>query len=336
MRRAIKRSGMFAGAAATLGNFGILRSPARAAQFEYKLAHVDPVEYPASVRMVQMADAVYRETNGRMKIQVFPNALLGSTTSILTQVRLGSVQFSWINHSTYSSVVPIAQIDSVGFVFDSEKRAFSALDGALGAYIRKEFAAKGLYVFEKTSSSSFHQMISSTRPIRTVNDFAGFKVRTLASPLFIDLFKTLGASAVAIDSNEMYTAAQTHVVDGLELALGIIEAYRIFEVQKYISITNHLWTGYWLAANGETWNALPGDIQAVVQRNAAKYTLLERTDIAAFNASVGDKLQRQGITFNTADTTGMRARLSPYYNRWKNEFGSTAWDLLEATTGKLT
>jgi TRAP-type C4-dicarboxylate transport system substrate-binding protein len=99
-----------------------------------------------------------------------------------------------------------------------------------------------------------------------------------------------------------------------------------------------MWSAYWLLGNPDAWKALPPDVQAVVTRNAAKYALLQRRDTMLLNASLADKLARRGMTVNIADTAGFRAKLreTKFYERWKAEFGSTAWDLLEAHSGKLT
>src|SRR5262249_3209197 len=105
--------------------------------------------------------------------------------------------------------------------------------------------------------------------------------------------------------------------------------------QKYLSFTNHVWGGQWLAANQAAWDALPPDIQTIFQRNAAKYAELVRRDSFLMTAAYTDKLRRQGMAINTPDTRSMRARLGPYYARWKNDFGATAWGLLEASVGKL-
>ena len=309
--------------------------PARAAQYVYKLAHDLPQDSPLHVRSVQMANAVKAETNGRMEIQIFPNHMLGGQTNELSQLRAGSIQFLLTLDAVYSAIAPVANIDSIGFAFTSTKQATAALDGPLGAYIRKELNSKGLYVFEKVFDLGFRQVTSSQKPIKTVDDFTGLKIRTPPSAVFVDLFKTLGASPTPIDIGELYVALQTHVVDAQETPLSSIETLRYYEVQKYLSVTNHIWTGNWLAANGDAWNALPPDIQAVVNRNAAKYTLLERRDMTLLNVALADKLQRQGLTFNTADVTSMRSRLGPFYAHWKAEFGSTAWGLLENAVGKL-
>lgn len=282
-----------------------------------------------------MAAAIGAETNGRLQIKVFANSVLGSQTSMMGQLRIGSIQFLIANHSLFASLVPAAQISSVGFAFTSDKVPLDALDGALGAYVRRELGAKGLHVFEKTVATGFRQVTSATKPIRTADDLANLRIRVIAAPIFVDLFKTLGASPVPLDSNELYVSLQTRLVDGQENGLPGIEGFRVYEVQRYLSLTNHIWSGEWLTANVDSWNALPSDIQTIVNRNAQKYILLERRDATELNASLLDKLHRQGLAVNTADAASMRARLAPYYARWKNEFGATAWGLLEESAGKL-
>ena len=264
------------------------------------------------------------------------NGLLGSQTSMgFTQVRLGSLEMFESGNNNFSPVIPIAMLDSVGFAFANEDQPLAALDGVLGDYIRREFAAKGLYLFDRCFSISFRDVTSSLRPIRTVEDFAGMKLRTPPTPIFVDLFKSFGASPVGLDVNELYTGLQTHLVDGQETPLIGIESFRFAEVQKYLSITNHGWGGISVVANMDKWNALPPDIQEVVKRNMRKYALLERRAIRAIDVSLASKLVREGLTMNKADTSGMRARLGPYYARWKNEFGPTAWGLLEQFAGRL-
>ena len=181
----------------------------------------------------------------------------------------------------------------------------------------------------------FRQVTSSTHPIRVADDFSGFKIRTQPTPIFVDLFRALGASPVPLDANELYTALQTHVADGAENPLPVIESFKMFEVQKYISLTNHIWSNTWLVANGEAWSALPSDLQIIVKANANKKDALKRHYSALLTASLTDKLQRQGIAFNECERAGMRARLGTYYAHWRTEFGPTLWSLLEGAVGKL-
>jgi TRAP-type C4-dicarboxylate transport system substrate-binding protein len=209
------------------------------------------------------------------------------------------------------------------------------VDGSLGAYFRKECLAKGVYVFPTSLETGFRHVTSYAKPMRSPDDFAGFKIRVLPIPLFVDLFKTLGAAPTPIDVNQAYTAIQTHLVDGQENPLVGIDGNKYFEIQRYLSLTYHVWSGEWMAANTDAWNALPPDIQAVVERNARKAALLVRRDIVRVNAALLDKLKREGMIANATDPNAFRARLAPYYARWKSEYGNTVWGLLEEDVGKL-
>ena len=144
----------------------------------------------------------------------------------------------------------------------------------------------------------------------------GYRIRTLPAPIFVDLFKTLGASPVALPASQMYTAAQTHLVDGTDLPLSAIDGYRIYEVQKFVSITHHMFGGYRLTANPEALNALPPDVRAVLDRNVVEEICGERIAHAYDRVGVVRspiRFCRKGLIFNTAEVGRMRARLSPYY-----------------------
>ncbi len=106
------------------------------------------------------------------------------------------------------------------------------------------------------------QLTNSAKPIVTASDLAGLKMRTPPSRITLDLFRTLGANPTPLDFAEAYTALQTHLVDGTELPLTTIATSRFYEVQKYLSIANHTWAGYWMVANPAAWNALPPDISS--------------------------------------------------------------------------
>ena len=166
-------------------------------------------------------------------------------------------------------------------------------------------------------------------------DFTSFKVRTPPGAIVVDLFRSLGASPTPIVYPELYMSLQTKVVDGCELPASGVETGKFYEVQKYLSATNHMPTIFWFLANQDAWNGLGPDIQKIMLRRAEEAAVLERRDIEQQDAAVKDKLRRFGMVLNTPDTTSMRAMLKPYYQRWRNEFGATAWDLLERTSGKL-
>jgi TRAP-type transport system periplasmic protein len=335
--RRISRGRFAAGTAATLASIAVIKAPARAAQWNYKYASNVSVDHPLNVRMRECWNAVNKETKGRLDVQIFPNNQLGGDTQALTQLRSGALQFFTLDGGILQSVVPVAAIQGVGFAFKDSTEAFRALDGPLGDYVRDEIRKQSLYVHPKMWENGMRQITSSNKPMRSAADLEGFKIRTPPGALWVDLFKSLGAAPAPLNFSEVYTALQTHVFDGQENPYAIIDVARLYEVQKYLSVTNHMWSAFHFLGNEDAWKALSPDVQTVVERNLAKYAVLQRRDTALRNESLSEKLARRGLTINRADTSGMRTRLasSGFYGRWKEKFGAQAWGLLEKTTGKL-
>ncbi len=331
------RRQFLAASAAALGTIAAVRAPARAATWNYRYASNLSVDHPLNVYMRQCWDAVRHETGGRLDVAMFPNGQLGGDTAVLSQLRSGAVQFFSLDGGILQGVVPVAAIQGIGFAFKDSADAFRALDGPLGDYVRKEIAAKGLYVHPKMWENGMRQITSSSKPIHTAADLANFTIRTPAGALWVDLFKSFGASPTPINFNETYTALQTKVVDGEENPYAIIDSAHLYEVQHYLSVTNHMWSAYHLLGNNDAWQTLPPDVRAIVDRNLTRYALQQRRATALRNASLADQLARRGMTVSQADTRSFRARLetSGFYSRWKATFGTAAWSLLEAHTGKL-
>ena len=336
MSQPVSRRAFVATTAATFASIAVVKSPARAAaQFHYRYGNDQTISSPVTVRAVEMWKTIERETNGRLVVQTFPDSQLGGDTQMVAQLRSGALQFLTQAGGILGNVVPVAQMDGIAFGYKDYRSAFAAMDGVLGDLIRDEIGRRGIYAFPNPWNNGFRE-ITANKPIRTAADLEGLKIRVPASPLFVDLFKTLGAAATPINVSELYTALQTHVVDAQENALININQSKLYEVQKTLNFSNHAWGCWWFLANQEAWNALPPDIREIVGRNVVKFAKLQRRDFEALTASLTDKLQRLGMQVNSCDTATFRARLKPYYAKWKSEFGATAWNLLERTTGPLS
>ncbi len=117
--------------------------------------------------------------------------------------------------------------------------------------------------------------------------------------------------------------------------MAVAEFLKLYEVQKYVSMTNHGWSGFNLLGNWKLWQRFPADVQGIIERNAAKYVRLQRAELSDLNTEFRTKLATQGMTFNEADTSSFRPRLASYYARWKETIGARAWSLLEGHVGKL-
>ena len=178
---------------------------------------------------------------------------------------------------------------------------------------------------------------TSTHPIATPDDLKGFKIRVPVSPLWTSMFKAFGASPTSMNFAEVYSALQTKVVEGQENPLTLITLNRFYEVQKYVSVTNHMWDGFWLLANAKAWAAFPADAKEIVERNLNAAALLERADVRALNDSLQADLVQKGMVFNTPDAQLFREALrkAGFYAEWKDKYGAEAWGILEASVGQL-
>lgn len=165
----------------------------------------------------------------------------------------------------------------------------------------------------------------------------GLKLRVPGAPALVSLFQGLDVDPVSMQFGEVYTSLQTNVVDGQENPLLTIDAAKLYEVQKYCSLTNHVWDGHWLVANGAAWNRLPEDVQETTRRIMNEVALLQREDLVQLNKNVQSELEGKGLEFNTADTESFREKLreSGFYAEWRGKIGDEAWELLESHAGKL-
>ncbi|MDE2628462.1 MAG: TRAP transporter substrate-binding protein [Burkholderiales bacterium] len=310
---------------------------AQKAEFTYKYANNLPLTHPLNLRSKEMADAIRTETKGRIDIQIFPNNQLGGDTDMLSQLRLGGIDFFTLSGLILSTLVPAASISGIGFAFGDYPTVWKAMDGELGAYVRGQISKAGIVPMEKIWDNGFRQITSSTRPIATPADLKGFKIRVPPSPLWTSMFEALGAAPTSINFAEVYSALQTKIVDGQENPLAIISTAKLYEVQRYCSLTNHMWDGFWFLANRRAWEKLPPDLQAVVARHINAAGLKERADVAELNAGLQNDLASKGMVFNQPDTTAFRDQLrkAGFYGEWKGKYGSEAWAILERSVGKL-
>jgi TRAP-type C4-dicarboxylate transport system substrate-binding protein len=196
----------------------------------------------------------------------------------------------------------------------------------------------GLYAKAPMGDNGYRQITSSTHPIRSPDDLKGFKIRVPVSPLWTSMFKGFGAAPASININEAYSAMQTKIVEGQENPLALIDLYKFYEVQKFVSVTNHMWDGFWTLANGRAWAGLPKDLQDIIERNLNDAARQERADVAALNASLQGALTQKGMAFNTTDPQVFRAalRTAGFYSEWKEKYGAEAWAVLESQVGALS
>jgi len=323
--------------AAASGLILIVRN-AGAAQFSLRQFHNQPVESPLHKRLTGMWAAVNRETRGRVQVEITPlnNGMRDGDPDPLAMLVRGDLQFYTVAGNGLTSLVPAANVQATPFAFRTSAEALRAVDGDLGDFIREELRAKGLYALPYGCfDNGMHQITTAARAIHTASDLQGLKMRVPGSAAYHEFFKTFGAVTSGMNINMMHDALKTGRVEAQEDPLDVVELFKLYEVQKYIGITNHSWSGYNLMANLKAWQALPADVQASIQRNTRKATRLQRADGARLNNILRGELVKRGMTIDDVDSTSFRAPLNAFYARWKDFIGAKATALLEARVGRL-
>jgi len=333
----MSRRTALAGAAASIPLFAIGTGRARAAEFSFKVATGQSLTQPINARLEQACARIQQASGGRIELKFFPASQLGSDTDLITQVRSGGVEFLNIAGSVISTVAAGAAITNVGFAFADYDQAWKAVDGPVGEYVRAQIEKAGLQIVAKASDNSFRQITSASKPIKTPADLKDYRIRVPVSPIFTSLFTSLGANPTSINFNELYTALQTRLVDGQENGLVAIDAGKLYEVQKYVSETNHIWDPFWLLGNRRAMSRLPADLQEIVKREFDRASMEQREDVARLNGALKEQLIGRGLTFEASDKPAFRKALSQagFYKTWKEKFGADAWKTLESVTGEL-
>lgn len=331
----MNRRTLMLGAAALPLVSTIRHAGAQAAEFNYKYANNLPLTHPMNVRAQEAVDKIREETSGRVAIQIFPSNQLGADTDMLSQVRSGGVEFFTLSPLILSTLVANASISGIGFAFPSYDQVWPAMDGELGAYVRGEIEKSNLVVLENIWDNGFRQITSSVGPINTADDLKGFKIRVPVSPLWTSMFSAFESAPASINFAEVYSALQTGIVDGQENPLAIISTAKLYEVQKYLSFTNHMWDGFWFLANKRAWERMPEDVREIVAKNINEAAVNERADVAALNATVRGELEGHGMIINEPDTSSFRQKLADagFYAEWKKNYGDDAWAILEKAVG---
>jgi TRAP-type transport system periplasmic protein len=336
MSKGWTRRSVLAGAAA-IGPAIIVR-PTRAADYKFAQYHNQAASGTLHKNLNAMWQAIAAETNGRVEATVYAenNKLPGGDPDALKMLIAGEIQFFTLMGGIIGTVVPVAESQQLPFAFKSSAEAHKAIDGPLGQYIGEEMAAKGMHLFPVAGfENGMRQVATIPRAIATPADFDGMKIRVPPGQMMIDTFSAFGATTVTTSANKIYDALQTGKVDAQENPLAILEGFKLYELVKYVSLTNHMWSGFNAMANLATWKSLPDDIKATIERNLTKYIRAQRADQEALNTALRQDFVKRGLVFNDVDQAAFRARLPAVYATWKERLGSKCWTLVEAEVGKL-
>jgi tripartite ATP-independent transporter DctP family solute receptor len=323
--------------AAGIGAVTILHWPADAAEYSWKYGSVLPITHPMNARIAEAAPKILEATSGRFDYKVYPSSALGGDTAMIAQAISGAMQMYSLSGDILAPRAPAGGILGVGFAFPGYGPNWAAMDGDLGLWYRGLAEKQGLYALPKAFDHGFRNITTRNKPINTPEDLRGMKLRLPVAPTLIALFKSLNAAPTPLNFGEVYSALQTGIVDGQENPLQLIDEAKFYEVQKYVSMTGHVWTGLHCAFNLAAWKKLPPDLQDIIGQHLTEAATLQRADWIRNNETVTQALKDRGMVFNTPDVPPFRAIAAKngYYTDLKQKMGEEPWSLLEKYTGKL-
>lgn len=270
---------------------------AQAQQTTLRIAGNFAAEHSSSKAMEIFKTQLASKSNGALAADLFPGMQLGGAKENIDAVRAGTIFGSWVGVAFVSRLVPEVEAVSLPFLFDNRTQAMAAIDGPVGKVIEQKLAAKGFATLGWMELGS-RNVTNSKRPLKTIEDFKGLKIRMQPNETHLATFRAIGANPVPLDIKELYSALQQGVVDGQENPYSIINANRYSEVQKYLSDTGHFFDFIILMVNKRAFDALPADQKNIVA-DAAKAAVAEQRKMAAeSDAAALIDLKSKGMQFD--------------------------------------
>jgi TRAP-type transport system periplasmic protein len=285
-----------AGALAAFAAMLPVTSHAEVRDQKFKLSVQTSLDNARGATMVKFADAIKTKSNGKMTVQIFPSGQLGGDIQTISAMRGGTVDATVTATSTLVGSVKEFALFDLPFLFQKDAEAMAVLDGAFGKRLNSRLEASGLISLGYWGLGYRH-LTNSRRPVNTVDDIKGLKIRVLQNPVYIDLWNGLGANAVPLPFPEVYTALEQKTVDGQENPALTVISSKLYEVQKYLSLTQHIYFIDSLLFSKPKWERLNADEQNVIVEAAKEAVVYGRVEVVGEDKKNIDAL-RQKMTVN--------------------------------------
>lgn len=304
-------------------------SPAHA-QFTMKLGWTtsDSALDPYAVGAKLFKEEVERATNNAVSVQLYPNRQLGDEKQMLEGLRFGTVDLALVTNSVVAQLEPSFQLFDLPFLFSNEKQAHKVLDSQIGKTMGAKLESKGIVLLGYTEGG-FRQMLNNKKPVATPADVQGVKYRVMQNPVFIEMFNSLGGSAVPMAWGETFTAVQQGTIDGLEGAVSVFYASKFQEVTKYLSLTNHNYSAVELLMSARSLKKLTPEQQTQVRAAAARAVAAQREKAAQLAVQALELIKKDGVQVNdVGNMAPFREAVAPIYDKARSVVGA---DILDQT-----
>lgn len=304
-----------------------------ASAIELKAGYSLPESSHYGVGATAMAEELARLTDGKFTIKQFPSNALGGEREMVEGAQLGTVDIVLTSTGPVGNFVPETLITDIPFLFRDYEHVDAVLDGPIGQEILDKFPEHGLIALA-WGENGFRNLTNSQHPVKTPEDVEGLKIRTMENPVHMEAFSQLGILPTPMAFPELFTALQQGTVDGQENPIGVILAAKFPEVQKYLSLTNHVYSPALILLSPSVWETLT-DEEKEAFRKAAKVGAEAMREKARADAASGvEKLREQGMEVTEdVDRAAFEAALEPLMAGYAEKFGQDKLDAIR-NTGK--
>ncbi|ARC90422.1 C4-dicarboxylate ABC transporter substrate-binding protein [Rhodovulum sp. MB263] len=286
-----------------------------------RLAHVVNEQDAYQVAAVAFRDLVAERSDGKISVEIVPNATLGDERTLLEGMQIGSVDMGLITNGPVANFVEEMAVFELPFLFPSDEAAYRVLDGEIGQELLDRLAdvnLKGLAYAER----GFRNLTNSKRPVATPADLDGLRIRVMENPVYTDSFRALGANAIPMAWTEALTAMQQGTIDGQENPINVVYSFKLNETQTYMTLTRHTYAPAIFVMGMPAWSKLPGAAQEIVLQSARDAAAAERAFNAETEAEQLAELKAAGMEVNESpDLAAFQQAVAPVYEKYGKKFG---------------
>jgi len=296
-----------------------------AEQIVLKLGYGQPTSNPRHITAEKYSKWVLEQTKGQVKIELFPAEMLGSDKQMTEAAAVGAQDMVITAQGVLASYEPKLSAVELPFLFTSSQKVGKVLDGPIGEDLAKDLPKKGIRLLAYWENG-LRQITNSKRPIEKPADLKGLKIRTPENKMTVAIFKALGANPAPLAFPELYLALSQGVFDGQENPITNIHASKFYEVQKFISITNHKYESCPLIISEQTWQKLPPNIQKIMKEGAIKFAKEHRKMVADTDAALLADLQAKGMKVSKPNLKPFQDATRSVYAEWEPALGKPLID----------
>ncbi|WP_153108868.1 TRAP transporter substrate-binding protein [Propionivibrio limicola] len=292
-------------------------------EHSFRFSTTNPKGHPIPAGGEKFGELLAKKSGGKMTVKQFPGGVLGGDVQVLSAVQGGTIDLTSMNAGILQGQIKEFAIVDLPFLFANGKEADAVLDGPVGQKMAALMPAKGM-INLAYFDLGFRQLTNSKKPVKTADDIPGLKLRVVQSPTYIDTWTALGANAVPMPITEVYTGMEQKMIDGQENPFSVIEINKFYEVQKYLTVTNHMYNPQAFFMSKKSWDKLNADEQKVVMEAAKEAAVWQRqfSRDSQDKALANLKKTMEVSELTPAEVAKLRAKVKPVIDKYSTTIGA--------------